>query len=174
MSGASSDFLRIARVLKSYGTEGEILVGFREIGPEDLNLKEPVFIMFDGLPVPFFIESFQPKGSSKALVRLTGLKNLDDAEEISGSDVFARRSALHDIYDEDEGLTVNMLPGWTLLDEDGRKVGIISDYEPIPGNTCLYVETGSGTIMVPLHDDLIVDIDDENQLLRLQIPEGLI
>ena len=68
MSGASSDFLRIARVLKSYGTEGEILVGFREIGPEDLNLKEPVFIMFDGLPVPFFIESFQPKGSSKALV----------------------------------------------------------------------------------------------------------
>ena len=54
MSGAPSDFLRIARVLKSYGNEGEILVGFRELGPEDLNLKEPVFIMFDGLPVPFF------------------------------------------------------------------------------------------------------------------------
>lgn len=174
MSGASSDFLQIARVLKSNGTEGEVLVGFRDMDPEDLNLKEPVFIMFDGLPVPFFIESFQPKGSSKALVRLTGMKNLDDAEEISGSDVFARRSALHDLSDEDEGLTVDMLPGWTLLDEDGRKVGIISDYEPIPGNTCLYVETGSGTIMVPLHDDLIVDIDDENQLLRLQIPEGLI
>ena len=174
MSGASTDFLRIARVLKSYGTSGEILMGFREIGPEDLNHKEPVFIMFDGLPVPFFIESFQPKGSAKALVRLTGIKSLDDAEEIAGCDVYARRSALHDLSDEDEGLTVDMLPGWTLFDAEGREVGVISDYEPIPGNTCLYVETGSGTVMVPLHDDLIVDIDEENQRISLQIPEGLI
>ena len=69
MSGASTGFLRIARVLKSYGTEGEILMGFRDIDPEDLNLEEPVFIIFDGLPVPFFIESFQTRGTSRALVR---------------------------------------------------------------------------------------------------------
>ena len=175
MSGASTDYLRIARVLKSYGTSGEILMGFREIGPEDLNFKEPVFIMFDGLPVPFFIESFQPKGSSKALVRLTGMKSLEDAEEIAGSDVFAKRSALNDLSDEDEGLTIDMLPGWILLDGEGREVGIISDYEPIPGNPCLYIDTPCGAqVMVPLHDDLIVDIDEENRRISLQIPEGLI
>jgi 16S rRNA processing protein RimM len=175
MSGASTDFLRIARVLKSYGTSGEILMGFREIGPEDLNHKEPVFIMFDGLPVPFFIESFQPKGSSKALIRLTGMKNLEDAEEIAGRDVFARRSAIDNIEDEDGAFTIDMLQGWTLLDVDGREIGTISDYEPIPGNPCLYIDTPDGSqVMVPLHDDLIVDIDEENQRISLQIPEGLI
>ena len=175
MSGASTDFLRIARVLKSYGTSGEILMGFREIGPEDLNHKEPVFIMFDGLPVPFFIESFQPKGASKALVRLTGMKNLEDAEEIAGRDVFARRSAIDNLEDEDGGLTIDMLQCWTLLDAEGREVGVISDYEPIPGNPCLYIDTPGGTqVMVPLHDDLIVDIDEGNHTISLQIPEGLI
>ena len=79
MSGAPSDFLRIARVLKSYGTEGEILAGFHETGIGDLNLKEPVFIMFDGLPVPFFIESYKEKGTSKALLHLTGVNDLTDA-----------------------------------------------------------------------------------------------
>ena len=49
--------LQIAQVLKSNGTDGELVMSFREIAPEDINLKEPVFIVFDGLPVPFFIES---------------------------------------------------------------------------------------------------------------------
>ena len=174
MSGASTDLLRIARVLKSYGTGGEILVGFREIAPEDLNLKEPVFIMFDGLPVPFFIESFSKKGSSRALVRLTGVKSLEDAEEIAGNDVFASRSAIEGNFEDDDEITIDKLVGWDLMDEDGRRVGSISDYEPIPGNPCLYVETGNGTIMVPLHDDLIVNIDEEAKKIGLRIPEGLI
>ena len=43
---------KIAQVLKSNGSDGELLMGFREIGPEDLDISEPVFIHFDGLPVP--------------------------------------------------------------------------------------------------------------------------
>ena len=174
MSGASTGILRIARVLKSYGTEGEILVGFRDIGPEDLNLEEPVFIYFDGLPVPFFIESFQTRGSSRALMRITGIKNLEDAEEIAGCDVFAKPSAINDYQDEDDGLSAEDLVGWELLDENGAKVGKVTGYEPIPGNPCLYVETSSGTAMVPLHEDLIVDIDEETLRISLRIPEGLI
>ena len=175
MSGASSDFLRIARVLKSYGTGGEILVGFREIDPEDLNLKEPVFIMFDGLPVPFFIESIQPKGTSRALLRLTGIKCLADAEEVAGSDIFARKSAIIGYPDDEEGLSIDMLVGWTLLDAEGVEVGRITDYEPIPGNPCLYVETpDGGTVMVPLHDDLLIDIDEEALRITMMVPEGLL
>ena len=174
MSGASTGFLRIARVLKSYGTEGEILVGFRDIDPEDLNLEEPVFIMFDGLPVPFFIESFKGKGSSRALVRLTGIKNLTDAEEIAGRDVFARPEAINDYQDEDDGLAAEDLVGWELLDGNGAKVGKVTGYEPIPGNPCLYVEAVSGTAMIPLHEDLIIDIDEESLRITMVIPEGLL
>lgn len=174
MSGAPSDFLRIARVLKSYGTEGEILVGFRDRGPEDLNLKEPVFIMFDGLPVPFFIESLKEKGSTKALLRLTGIRNLEDAEEIAGSEILVGRSSLSGEGDGDEGISVEDLVGWTLADKDGETVGEITGFEPIPGNPCLYVEVDGETVMVPLHDDLIIDVDEENETISLDLPEGLI
>ena len=174
MSGAPSDFLRIARVLKSYGTEGEILVGFRETGPEDLNHKEPVFIYFDGLPVPFYIESFKGKGSGKALIRLTGVKNLMDAEEIAGLDIFAKKSSLKGSSDEEEGLSVEDLVGWSLLDKDGRLIGEITDFEPIPGNPCLYVESNGTSVMIPLHEDLILDIDEDAGTISVDIPEGLL
>ena len=47
------DLQKIAQVLKSNGTDGELVLGFRDIAPEDINVEEPVFIYFDGLPVPF-------------------------------------------------------------------------------------------------------------------------
>ena len=53
------DLQQVAQVLKSNGTDGELVMSFRDIAPEDINIKEPVFIVFDGLPVPFFIESFE-------------------------------------------------------------------------------------------------------------------
>ena len=54
--------LAVAKVLKSNGKEGELLVSLLDIVPEDLDLQEPVFIEFDGLPVPFYFESFVPRG----------------------------------------------------------------------------------------------------------------
>lgn len=174
MSGAKSELLRVARVLKSNGTEGEILIGFREISPEDLNQKEPVFIAFDGLPVPFFIESFLKKGTNRALVHLTGVKNLEDAEELVGKDIFSRPSGVNDYEAPDDGLTVDDLIGWTLLDADNKSVGEITDYEDIPGNTCLYVETKDGQAMIPLHEDLILSVNEDSKVISVAIPEGLL
>ena len=68
--------LRVAQVLKSNGTDGELLLSFFDVAPEDMDLQEPVFIEFDGLPVPFYFESFTPRGNNRALVRLTGVRSL--------------------------------------------------------------------------------------------------
>ena len=44
------DLQQVAQVLKSNGTDGELVMSFRDIAPEDINIEEPVFIVFDGLP----------------------------------------------------------------------------------------------------------------------------
>ena len=88
--------LRIAQVLKSNGTEGELLISFFDVAPEDIDLQEPVYIEFDGLPVPFYFESFTQRGNNRALVRLTGVRNLKDADELAGRAIFA------DYFEENE------------------------------------------------------------------------
>ena len=64
------ELIQIARIVKSNGTDGELLASFRDVMPEDIDIQEPVFIYSDGLPVPFFIEKIVPKGRDKALLRL--------------------------------------------------------------------------------------------------------
>ena len=41
--------LQIAKILKSNGTDGRILMGVRDIALEEIDIKEPLFIVFDGL-----------------------------------------------------------------------------------------------------------------------------
>ena len=157
---------RIAQVLKSNGRDGELLLGFVGIAPEDIDTEEPVFIEFDGLPVPFYFESFTPRGNSRALVRLTGVHSLTDADELAGASVYAE----NDLYeDEEEDLT-----GWTVLDADGTKAGTVSAHEDIPGNPCIWVETGHGEVLIPLHEELVLDVDETEKTLRMEIPEGLL
>ena len=129
------DLQKIAQVLKSNGTDGELVLGFRDIAPEDINVEEPVFIYFDGLPVPFFIESFRKKGQSKAIVRLTGIRGFDDAMEVTGQGVYAEAAGL----DTDTVEDFSVLEGWKLLDSDEREVGMIAGFLDIPGNPCLEV-----------------------------------
>ena len=108
---------QVAQVLKSNGTDGELVMGFREIAPEDINLKEPVFIYFDGLPVPFFIESFTKRGNTKALVHLTGISSMEDVEEITGKIVYVAKDSLPELTLEEDGYAA--LVGWTVLTPTG-------------------------------------------------------
>ena len=177
----SNNLRQIAQVLKSNGTDGELVMGFREIAPEDINLNEPVFIVFDGLPVPFFIESFAKRGNTKALVRLTDICSMEDVEEIAGKAVYVGEESLPEVSFEEDGYAA--LIGWILLapvgddmseDMEVEEVGEITDFIDIPNNPCIEVETKNGAVMIPLHEDLILSVDPENLEIIMQIPAGLL
>lgn len=155
--------LQIAKVLKSNGVDGGLLVGAPEVELQDL--EGPVFIEFDGLPVPFFIQDCRNRGVGKYIIHLNDITSLDDAEEVVG------RAIYFDGEFEDDEQEENFV-GWTILDK-GHVVGTVQDIEPIPGNLCLYVEAASGQVMIPLHEDFILSADPENQQLDLDLPEGL-
>ena len=174
------NLLQIAQVLKSNGTDGELVMGFRNIAPEDINLEEPVFIIFDGLPVPFFIESFTKRGNSKALVRLTDIASMEDVEEIAGKAVYVDDSQVPEMSLEEDGYAA--LVGWMVLTAEGEiseeselfEIGEITDFMDIPNNPCIEVETENGAVIIPLHEDFILSVDPENQEIIMQIPAGLL
>ena len=153
--------LQIAKILKSNGTDGGLLIGVRDIEVGQIDLQEPVFIEFDGLPVPFFIQDLQQRGNSKAIIHLNDIDSLADAEEVVGRALYIEGE-----WEEEEEMD---FIGWTLLNR-GERVGTVTGMEPIPGNLCLYV----GETLVPLHPDLILSADPAARTLDLDLPDGLL
>ena len=158
--------LRIAKVLKSNGVDGDVLVSAPDVALEDL--QGPVLIDFDGLPAPFFIESCSRRGTGKYIVHLTDVCNLEDAEELVG------RFLMSDEVEEEDDAAQDFT-GWKVLNS-GDYVGTVTDCEPIPGNLCLYLKPAEDAdeIIIPLHEDLIISIDEDSLTLNLNLPDGLL
>lgn len=176
--------LAIARILKSYGTDGGLLVS-SDVDLESLEKGEPVYIVYDGLEVPFFISACTPKGN-RYILHLTDISTLEDADEVVGRDILADVSEDADgpdfigwtVYDAAEAAAAGAAGGSSAagagsaagaVDPRGRCLGVVTDDAPIPGNYCLYV----GELMIPLHEDFIVSVDPERRELVLNLPAGL-
>lgn len=102
-----------------------------------------VFVKRDGLFVPFRSENIS---------------------ELIGEEGFVLRS---DVQQEDEGtLTWQDLVGYTIVDEE-QTVGVIADVDESTINTLATLKDGR---MIPLHEDFILDIDEEARVLRVHLP----
>ena len=180
--------LQIAQVLKSNGTDGELVLGFRDIAPEDINLQEPVFIYFDGLPVPFYIESFTKRGNTKALVHLTDICNMEDVEEIAGKAVYVEDDQIPEMSLEEDGFAA--LVGWTLLTPeipdlvgddgimtvgDDMTAGDDVEEDPsLPALTGNLYEVGEITDFIDIPNNPCIEVETENGAVMIPLHEDLI
>lgn len=163
------NFIRIAKAVKSDGTDGGLVISFLSVSYDDLEISEPVFVYFDGLPVPFFIEKISKKGNSKAVVRLTDVRSYSDAEELVGRDIYVKDDG------EGEDDSPEDLIGWRIETVEGVEIGVISDYMDIPGNPCIEVAAdGKSPVILPLHEDFVVEVDPETMTIVMNLPEGLV
>ena len=113
----------------------------------DDSLPEFVFVQRDGLFVPF-------RSSEIASLR--------------GEEAFVLRS---DIAEEEDGLmTWQDLVGYTIEDDEAGRVGVIDYIDESTINTLATLEDGR---LVPLHEDFIIGIDEENHVLRVHFPFAL-
>lgn len=162
------NLVRIAKAVKSDGTDGGLLISFLSTTAEDLEISEPVFVYFDGLPVPFFIESLSRKGNSKAVVHLNDIRTLEDAEELAGREIYIENQ-------EEDSDSAEELIGWTIRTADGNFSGQVTDYIDIPGNPCIEVtEDGKSPVILPLHEDFVLEVDPETETIVMELPEGLL
>ncbi|MBO4572004.1 MAG: hypothetical protein J5699_08775 [Bacteroidales bacterium] len=153
------------KVLKSYGTAGAVIIGRDGEVLEELGKKEPVFIDFDGLPVPYFIESIERKGG-RFLVKFEDIDSLQAAEEIIGSDIKFSPDGEED--EEDDGITGRIIRNAA----NGDIVGPVLEFIDYSGNTCILVEHEGREVLLPLHEDLIKKVRKNE--IYLTIPEGLL
>jgi len=109
------------------------------------DLPQFVFVQRDGLFVPF---------------------RSADIASLMGEEIFVPKSAIE--VEEDEMAWVNF-EGWTLVDGE-LTIGKIVRVDDSTMNIFAELEDGR---MVPLHEDFIVEIDEDTRKLHVQLPFAL-
>ncbi|HOF76067.1 MAG TPA: hypothetical protein PKY83_06295 [Bacteroidales bacterium] len=173
--GIRERFLPLATVRRTFGKGGELILKFRPGVSQDileqLGENEPVFIQVDGIPVPFYIASFDFRGNDQALVCFENYLSEDLAAEWVGKTVQYKATG----EEATEGGV--LLVGYTFLATNARGnkfKGTVSGFFDYPGNPCLELEFEDGTrTLLPFHEDFIQKTDTKRKVVHLLLPEGL-
>lgn len=176
----------IARITKAYGTSGEVAVKLTDY----FNEEKPVFIYFDGLPVPFFIDSYTKRGNNGAIVKFSTVNTYKESLSLVGKDIFISADTLDDsqlseYFSDREKILSNILDA-TVLDSKGKTIGCITDYLDYPENPCIEIKLADGFrsllsegdddsfAEIPFNDGLILEVDSDTNSIKMDIPQGLI
>ena len=163
----------IGKFQKTHALRGELnaLLNIDEAYVEDGN---PLIIDMEGIPVPFYAESIRPKGATSFLIKLKGIDDVDEANQLVNKDIFALRGDLEP-YIEDGDMLQDDIIGYEVEDENFGLIGKLEYIEDSTQNELLVVRTsGDEEIFIPLVSDFIKEIDEEHSRIITSLPEGLV
>lgn len=166
------DILKIGRTQKPHGIKGEINILFQKAEYADLD-TEFYFLEIDGIPVPFFVEEFTFSTDVQARVKFEDISDEKHASRFANLDVYIPREALNDApVSEERGW--DFFIGYSVVDQNGVNLGEIEHVDMQTINTLFIVKNGEEELLIPATEDFITAIDEKNNIIEMNLPEGLI
>jgi 16S rRNA processing protein RimM len=73
------------------------------------------------------------------------------------------------------GDNIDYYVGYTIQQTDGTPLGTIDAVDDSTANILFCVVKPNGSdLIIPASDDYIVEIDDEQKIIKMELPEGLL
>lgn len=163
------ELIQIGHSRKAKGIEGSFRVHVEDSYVEDLKKARALFVSLDGSEVPFIIESVSDQKS--ILLKLEGIDNPEDVQPLLGNEIF-----LHtDEVSEKEGLQAHHpLTGYNVIDQDDQVIGRIEELLEYPDQLLAKILIEQKEVLLPIHEDLILQLNEDEQWIQISIAEGLL
>lgn len=161
----------LGRLGKPWGNQGELTVHLEEIDVDDIVHAGALFVDIEGQKVPFFFTKLYEKGSD-VLIKFDDFHDPQSAGVLVGRDIYAPPGHLSD--GSDESWDPDEFIGLLVRDEAHGELGEVIAIEGTDKNPVLVILHGEHEVLVPLADEMIVDLNMEERALTIRTPEGLI
>ena len=127
-----------------------------------------LILLLDGIFVPFRVEDWRGKGTESLIFRLKGVNSEEKALRLVNAEAYMLRSDLDE--EAEEMMTWQDLKGYEVFNVAHDVQGRVAAVDESTINTLLELEDGR---LLPVHEDLIIEIDEPQKRIILDLPEGL-
>ena len=168
---AKPAYIAIARIARTRGNRGEVLVDLYTDYPDRFDKLQQVWLAFeDGRRLSMALDySWPHKG--RRVMKFAGIDSIDAAQKLVGGWVEIPIDQAIPLpegtyYDHD-------LVGCTVSDTKGRWLGVVSEVLHISGNALLVVKEGDHEHLIPAVEDICIKILIKDKRITVDPPEGL-
>jgi len=166
------DLVAIAKIVKPRALRGEVVAEVLTDFPERFEgLEAAVGLLADGTRRELIIENFFfQKG--RIVLKFAGFDSVEASEALRNVEVCVPES---DAVDLDEGEFFDwQLKGCKVETIDGKNVGIVRELLRTGGTEILIVDGNDKEYLIPFAESICIEVDLENQLIRIDPPDGLL
>ena len=167
----SFSFITIARIVKTRGNKGEVLVGSLTDFPDRFDILEEVWLEFENSRAEKYKLDFTWEHKGRRILKFAGIDTISSAEKLIGCLVQVPRQQAVQLprgtyFDHD-------LIGCSVVDSRGKKLGVVEDILRISGNNQLIVKDLNKEFLVPAVANICTEISVDQKRIIVDLPEGL-
>jgi 16S rRNA processing protein RimM len=166
------DLVAIARIAKPRGLRGEVSADILTDFPERFeDLETVIALLPDGERRDLKIEDFRFH-QNRILLKFGGIDSVESAEELRNAEICIPET-------ETVALEEGEFYDWELVDCKvetiaGETIGIVKELMRTGGTEILVVAGEEKEYLIPFAETICTEIDIENKLIRVDLPEGLL
>jgi 16S rRNA processing protein RimM len=161
-----NDFVEVGSIGKVHGTKGELKIFLSR----SIKNTEWAFLEFRGKPVPFYIQSMKSGMEQELLVKFEGIDNMEAAQLFLGKLVLLPKKFVKKQNDWELDLPLHYM----VIDETHGELGEVIDIIENPYQSLAQINYKGQEILIPLVEEILIEIDDEKKVLYVDLPEGLL
>lgn len=171
----SAEFCQVGFLSKPKGLKGALRVSFEDFFIAYLEDQQPdhLFVEVKGQLAPFFIETIDNLKGSNVSVKFEDVDHIKAATKLQNSSLYFKE-ALLSAYLEEEEEEWAYLVGYTLLNEKNQAIGTIEGIVYLPQHELLQLQYQKRELLIPIHEDIIIAIDEAEKNLQLELPQGIL
>jgi 16S rRNA processing protein RimM len=162
------ELVEVGHSKKPKGIDGYLKIHIEEQYVFDVSNARAIFLDLDGSRVPFLIEKFVI--DSQLLIKLDEVDSPQDAEACASKTLYLDAKEVTAAPQEDQ---THPLVAYAVIDQDSQPYGHIVSIEEYPNQLMAFITKEELTIMLPLHEDNILDLNETDRIIQLDIPEGM-
>lgn len=158
----------IGKIGKPHGHNGAVKLILNPDCDTDLNIDEPVFLLIEGKPVPFFMLECNEM-ANPPILHFEDINNPEEAKEIQSLPVYAPKNRVEADFDFDP----NELLGYTVMDNN-QVVGSLIEISDSGLQQLMHIDCRGTEVLVPFQPELILDVIEDEKQIIMNLPEGLL
>ncbi len=165
------DFFELGYLSHTHGTKGQLVLVIDADNPSHYKKMESIYLDISGKPVPFFVTAVRHLRTNEYLLTIEDLDS-ESAELLVSKDVYMPLSALPVL--KKEQYYYHQLPGYIVEDEKLGNIGTINNVFDTGTQILIAFNHKNQEAFFPLHDDLVLRVDNDLKIMYTRLPDGLL
>ena len=166
----NQDCIYLGKILKPFSYKGELKIYIEDFYIDQIKELDSFLLKIQGSYIPFTIKAITKNKSNIFRIFLDGIDSEDLAKKLTGIEIYSENNLI-----KSENLKTNK--NYIFIDfviyNNNSIIGKVIDIIENKNQDLFVVVFNEKRILIPLVDEFVVKIDNDNKKILMNLPEGL-